>query len=67
MIDVYAFFQVSTFNTVYFYGTQEQYNNGGFRFNSNSITVYFYSENEPVSVGNYWHYVMGVPTIWPAA
>ena len=25
---------------------------------------YFYSENEPASDGNYWHYVDGVPTIW---
>lgn len=29
-----------------------------------SVTVYAYSENKPLLVGNYWHYVNGVPTIW---
>jgi hypothetical protein len=29
-----------------------------------SCTVYFYSENEPTSAGNYWHLVDGKPTAW---
>ena len=27
-------------------------------------SVYFYFEDEPTGLGNYWHYVDGVPTIW---
>ena len=27
-------------------------------------TVYYYSETEPASPGNFWRYVEGVPTIW---
>ena len=29
-----------------------------------SCTVYFYSEEEPTSAGNYWHLVDGKPTAW---
>ena len=25
---------------------------------------YYYSETEPTTVGNYWHYVNGEPTVW---
>ena len=27
-------------------------------------SVYYYSEEEPTRLGDYWHYVDGVPTIW---
>ena len=30
----------------------------------NSDSIYWYSENEPTTSGNYWHYVNGVPTKW---
>ncbi|MBQ9118220.1 MAG: hypothetical protein IJY11_03350 [Clostridia bacterium] len=26
--------------------------------------TYWYSETQPTTEGNYWHYVDGVPTIW---
>lgn len=26
--------------------------------------LYFYSEEEPINEGNYWHYVNGEPTLW---
>ena len=29
-----------------------------------SSTVYYYSETEPTTEGNFWHYVDGVPTVW---
>lgn len=29
-----------------------------------TCTVYFYSEEEPTALGNYWHYVDGTPTQW---
>lgn len=32
---------------------------------SDSATVYIYSQSQPTTVGNYWHMVDGVPTMWP--
>ena len=31
-----------------------------------AATVYYYSATEPTTVGNFWHYIDGVPTVWPA-
>lgn len=33
-------------------------------WNSDNRPVYFFSEEQPSSEGNYWHYVNGIPTIW---
>ena len=33
-------------------------------WNSSSCPVYWYSETEPTTTGNYWRYVDGVPTTW---
>nr|MDE7105626.1 leucine-rich repeat domain-containing protein [Anaeroplasmataceae bacterium] len=33
-------------------------------FNNNKVSYYWYSETEPTSSGNWWHYVDGVPVIW---
>ncbi len=29
-----------------------------------NVRVFFYSEEKPTTVGDYWHYVNGVPTAW---
>jgi len=61
-IDAGAFISCG-FETVFYEGTAQQYvdlNYSGFDLNK----VYFYSESAPLSEGNYWHYVSGVPTIW---
>ncbi len=34
------------------------------RWNYSNRPVYWYSEEEPTTDGNYWHYVDGVVTIW---
>ena len=31
---------------------------------NNDCPVYYYSENEPTTEGNYWHYVNGEVVIW---
>ena len=36
----------------------------GAPWDSFTLPVYWYSESEPSTEGNYWHYVDGVPTIW---
>lgn len=33
-------------------------------WNYSNCPVYWYSESEPTSSGNYWHYVDGVVTKW---
>ena len=29
-----------------------------------SATIYYYSEEQPTTTGNYWHYVNGIPSKW---
>lgn len=49
--------------TIYYKGSESQWTQ-----NYSSITqyldLYFYSEDEPSTEGDYWHYVDGVPTVW---
>ena len=37
---------------------------GQYLFDSHCEYFYFYSEEEPITSGNYWHYVNGLPTPW---
>ena len=62
-INYYAFLQCPSLESIFLCaGTQE--------FLSfvvpGDCTVYFYSEFEPETEGNYWHYDNGAPTKWPA-
>ncbi len=56
--------------TVYFIGTESEWGEnvyeGGDAYNGDimTATVYYYSENQPQTEGNFWHYVNGVPTAW---
>lgn len=52
---------------VFYEGTEKEYYKikfgSSWKFNCD-ITCYFYSEDEPTSEGNYWHYVNDVPVEW---
>ncbi len=37
---------------------------GNGNYELTSATWYYYSESQPTTIGNYWHYVDGVPTVW---
>ena len=57
-----VFEQCTNFNTVYYQGTEEEWNNVFIntqnttkRYFTNA-TKYFYSETQPTGEGNYWHY-----------
>ena len=72
-IEAYAFYCDYAFKTVFYKGTEEQWNSvdivdGEYSWLSNGsladATIRFYSESEPTETGNYWHYVNGVPTEW---
>ena len=52
---------------VYYYGTKTEWSNITIR-PSNDITddiIYYYYETNPNRMGNYWHYVDGVPEAYP--
>lgn len=70
LISFAAFESCSSLKTVYYAGTAEEWSSividNTFSNNSKLInaTRYYYSESEPTSSGNFWHYVDGVPTKW---
>ncbi len=63
-----AFYGCKSLTSVYYTGTLEEwkaikinsYGNSDFT----SAPRYYYSETEPTTSGNYWHYIGGVPTPW---
>ena len=62
-------FKFTTFRSIYYMGTEEQWNAiSGLSLSGvesvYGLTVYYYSENAPTAEGNYWHYAEGVPTVW---
>ncbi len=66
-IGSYAFHYCNNLSKVYYNGTEEEW--GGISIESGNYgltgaTIYYYSETEPTTSGNYWHYVDGVPTPW---
>lgn len=54
---------------IFYKGTAEQWaaiENNDEGFPAEDATLYLYSENQPSSAGNYWHYVDGKPAVWGA-
>ncbi len=52
-------------NALLFYeGTSEEYIANGGITGMDISKLYFYSDIEPTSQGNYWHYVNGAPIAW---
>jgi hypothetical protein len=63
----YAFYNCSSLKNVYYKGTASDWAKiaiGGYNSTLTDTTRYYYSETEPTTTGNYWHYVDGVPTAW---
>ena len=63
-----AFYGCSGLTSVYYGGTAEDWA-GGISIGSNNTSLtnaprYYYSETQPTTTGNYWHYVDGVATKW---
>lgn len=65
-IGFWAFNTYSSLTSVYYKGTASEW----LQININASAYiaekerYYYSESEPTSSGNYWHYVDGTPTKW---
>ena len=64
-----AFDSCSSLKNVYFSGSATDWANV-YKENVDAplaaATIYSYSQTEPSTEGNYWHYVNGVPTPWTA-
>lgn len=55
-------FHGCSFSAIYYEGTEAEWSQIG---GSKPVgTKYYYSETQPTTYGNYWHYVDGVPTVW---
>ena len=62
-----AFYNCSDLINVYYSGTEEEWETIIIGINNESLinaTRYYYSETQPTTEGNFWHYVDGVPTVW---
>ena len=56
-----------SFDTVYYAGTPEEWKKIEIESENeefNNATVYYYSESQPTTSGNYWRYVNDVATAW---
>ena len=62
-----AFWWWNNAERVYYIGAEEQWSKILIDESNDGITdhpVYCYSETQPTTEGNFWHYVNGVPTVW---
>lgn len=62
-----AFNGCSSLTSVYYGGTATNWTNISIGSSNSALTNatrYYYSETQPTTTGNYWHYVDGVPTEW---
>lgn len=66
-IGAFAFSFCDELEKIYYVGTLEEWDDieiNDYNEPLTKATIYAYSETEPVSEGNYWHYVDGVVTEW---
>ena len=61
-----AFAGCTSLSAVYYMGTPEDWSKIFFHHENGleDKTIYYYSEIEPLTEGNYWHYVDGKPAEW---
>ena len=68
LIEGYVFSGCSSLKNVYYTGTEVEWSDVViYSYNKplTNATRYYYSETAPTTEGNFWHYVDGVPTVWP--
>ena len=66
-VDQLAFANCQRLASVFYLGTESEYSGieiGDINAPLEKATVYFYSESEPTTNGNFWHYVDGKATVW---
>jgi predicted ribosomally synthesized peptide with SipW-like signal peptide len=62
----FAFEDCYNLNSVYYNGTKDAWdaNVDNIMLGQSSIVVYYYSETQPETAGNYWHYADGEVVVW---
>ena len=69
-IEKNAFYECTGIEKVYYHGTINDWAKISIDATNNTTFLeaprYYYSETQPAEAGNYWHYVDGVITEWPA-
>ena len=66
-IGSYAFRYCHNLDTIYYTGTESEWNAISININNSELTSatrYYYSETTPTEDGNYWHYVDGEIVVW---
>lgn len=67
-IEKLAFDCCPSLSTVFYCGNESEWSQIEISSYGNDALVharrYYYSQNRPKTLGDYWHYVNGVPTIW---
>jgi hypothetical protein len=66
-IGIHAFYDCGSLKTLYYGGTAADWSQisiDSYNVAFTAATRYYYSETQPTTTGNYWHYVDGVPTAW---
>lgn len=67
IIGEYAFMHCKNISAVYYMGSESDWNSIRINTGNEGLTNaprYYYSETEPTTEGNYWHYVNGEVTVW---
>ena len=63
-----AFYKCSSIESVFYLGNTAQWKSISIGYGNETFklaTCYIYSETEPTTMGNFWHYVDGEMVIWP--
>lgn len=63
-IDSFAFDDCYDLSNVFYLGSENQWTNGPLKYAFSDATKYFFSETQPTTEGNFWHWVDDKPTIW---
>ena len=67
VISKWAFGACTQLKIIYYKGTEAEWNSINIATDNDDLlnaTRYYYSETQPTTAGNFWHYVDGVPTAW---
>ena len=62
-----AFENTESLSAVIYKGSEEDFKNISIADNNDDFlnaTIYYYSETEPATKGNFWHYENNIPTLW---
>ncbi len=63
-IGMSAFSGCDALEKIFYCGNSAQWNSVSCVEDDIDSKVFFYSETQPTEIGNFWHYVDGVPTAW---